>query len=280
MTRRLIAALVGVSSLALLVVVSSASAASGQGTLPQLSLAIAPSSISVAGPMQSGGVNVVTTNGGKKEAQAILFLLKPGVSAKEVEAFLGSKQAQDPNAASKYGSIVFSAESIPARGTSEFETSLVPGQYLGLGAFGHDSPELHTTFEVAAAASPVALPRPEATISSIEFGFRGPSTIHQGELVRFQNQGYLAHMDVAFPVASKRAAQEVAAGFRTGKSKGLEKLVTGAPVTFQGVVSHGAYQQETITARPGWYVQVCFMETQDHRPHTLLGMERPLRITK
>jgi len=45
-------------------------------------------------------------------------------------------------------------------------------------------------------------------------------------------------------------------------------------------VSHEAFQQETITAKPGWYVQACFMETQDGRDHTRLGMERIIKITK
>ena len=45
-------------------------------------------------------------------------------------------------------------------------------------------------------------------------------------------------------------------------------------------MSNEAFQQETITAKPGWYVQACFMETQDKRDHTRLGMERIIRITK
>ena len=49
---------------------------------------------------------------------------------------------------------------------------------------------------------------------------------------------------------------------------------------FYGPISHGAFMQETITAKPGIYVQVCFMETQDGRDHTLLGMERIIKITK
>jgi hypothetical protein len=40
------------------------------------------------------------------------------------------------------------------------------------------------------------------------------------------------------------------------------------------------YQQETIAAKPGWYVEVCFMETQDKQAHTRLGMERIIKITK
>ncbi len=39
-------------------------------------------------------------------------------------------------------------------------------------------------------------------------------------------------------------------------------------------------QEETITAKPGIYVQVCFMQTQDGRDHTRLGMERIIKITK
>ena len=53
-----------------------------------------------------------------------------------------------------------------------------------------------------------------------------------------------------------------------------------APVSFAGPLSTGAFQQETITAKPGWYVQVCFMETQEGVTHTRLGMERALRIVK
>ena len=51
--------------------------------------------------MQSGGTNVVTTAGGKKEATAVLFLLKPGATLAEVEAFMKSKKkSKDPNATS------------------------------------------------------------------------------------------------------------------------------------------------------------------------------------
>jgi hypothetical protein len=35
-----------------------------------------------------------------------------------------------------------------------------------------------------------------------------------------------------------------------------------------------------VTARPGIYVLVCFMDTQDHREHTRLGMERTIQIVK
>ncbi len=268
------------SSLLVAASLLAATVSSAASTLPTLSLTVSPSSITASGAMQSGGVNVVTTASGKKEATAVLFLLKPGSSVAEVEAFMKSKKKNnDPNATSAFGSIVFDAEATPGH-PSEVQTNLVPGNYVALGGEGEGSLKSHSTFTVTAAHSPASLPKPQATVRSIEFDFRGPTTLHDGELVRFENQGYLVHMDIAFPVKSKSAAQQVANALLTGKEKGLKKLVTGAPFSFAGPLSHGAYQQETITAKPGWYVQACFMETQEQVPHTRLGMERIFKITK
>jgi hypothetical protein len=58
-----------------------------------------------------------------------------------------------------------------------------------------------------------------------------------------------------------------------------QALVGNGP-TFAGPLSSGAFQQEVITARPGLYIQVCFMNTQDGREHTQLGMARMFRIVK
>jgi hypothetical protein len=87
-------------------------------------------------------------------------------------------------------------------------------------------------------------------------------------------------MDIAFPVKSKAAAEKVVKLLLEGKEKGLEKFVAGQPFSFAGPLSNGAFQQEVITAKPGWYVQACFMETQDGRVHTRLGMERVFKIVK
>jgi hypothetical protein len=257
----------------------SSAAAAPTSALPKLSLTINASSITATGPVQSGGVNVLITNKGKKEAAAILFQLKPGVTEAEVNSFIKSKKSKDPNAASKYGSIVFDQEAAAGK-TAEAQTTLAPGQYLALAAPGEGPPKFKTMFTVTAAQTPAGLPKPQATIRSIEFDFRGPTTLHQGELVGFRNDGYLVHMDFAFPVKSKSAAKQAMSALMAGKEKELKKLVAGAPVSFAGPLSPGAFQQEKITAKPGWYVQVCFMETQEGVPHTRLGMERMIKIAK
>ena len=248
-------------------------------TLPTLSLTLTKSSIAVGGTTQSGAVNVVTTATGLKEASVILFLLKPGATFEEVEAAV-QKAHGEINVTSKYGSLVFDAE-VSTGQTSEAQTYLQPGQYVALipGGEGKGS-KAHALFTVTAAASPVALPTPEATIRSIEFGFKGPSTLHDGELVRFENEGFLVHMDVAAPVKNMKAAKQAVKDLLAGKEKAVGKLISGPPAGFAGPLSHEAFQQETITAKPGIYVEVCFMDTQDGRSHSVLGMERIIHIVK
>jgi hypothetical protein len=256
-----------------------AGSAAATSTLPTLSLTLTTSSITVGGATQSGGVNVVSTATGVKEASVILFLLKPGATFNEVEAAI-QKAHGDTNVTSRYGSIVFDAE-VSSGQSSEAQTYLQPGQYVAVvpGGEGKGS-RAHALFTVTAAPSPVALPTPQATIRSIEFGFKGPSTLHDGELVRFENEGYLVHMDVAAPVKNMKAARQTVRDFLAGKEKAVEKLIVGPPAGFAGPLSHEAFQQETITAKPGIYVEVCFMDTQDMRSHSLLGMERIIHIVK
>ncbi len=160
------------------------------------------------------------------------------------------------------------------------QTVLAPGTYVAVDAEGEKSSKWsRTSFTVTTSAAPAELTAPGAVEKTIDFGFKGPKTLHDGELVRFENEGFLVHMDIAFPVKSRKAAEKLAHDLLIGKGKAAEKLIAGPPAPFAGPLSTGGFQQEGITAAPGWYVQVCFMETQDGRDHTLLGMERVIRIS-
>jgi hypothetical protein len=268
----------GVLIASLLMVLSLMSVATAEATpLPTVSLTLSPTSITVSGTLQSGAVNVVSTTTGKEPSPS-LFLLKPGVSPAEVYALLDANQVGgEPNLVSKYGSIVFDG----AIGNSEAQTVLQPGQYVAINAEGEKSAKWpRTSFTVTPAAAPATLPAPQASERSIDFAFRGPTTLHDGELVRFENEGYVVHMDLAFPTKSRTTAKELVKDLLAGREKAIGKLVAGEPLSFAGPLSTGGFQQETITARPGWYVQACFMETQDGRDHTRLGMERIIKITK
>jgi hypothetical protein len=273
----------GVLIASLLTVAGLISAAGAEAApLPTISVALSPSSISVGGTPQSGAVNVVSTATGGKESSTSLLLLKPGVSVAEVYALLDAGEVgKEPNLASKYLSIVFDGTITQAGKSTEAQTVLQPGQYVAIDAEGEQSSKWpRTSFTVTAATAPATMPAAQATERSIDFAFRGPSTLHDGELVRFENEGYVVHMDLAFPASSKTAAQKIVKDLLKGDQKGIEKLVTGEPFSFAGPLSTGGFQQETITVKPGWYVQACFMDTQDGRDHTRLGMERIIKIVK
>jgi hypothetical protein len=275
------ARLIGLTAVVGLLIVPSTLAASAQAsTLPTVTVTVSNSSIAVAGALQSGAVNVVmNAAAGSKEPAPTFVLLRPGVTVAEVDAYLKTDAApKDPNTSSKYGSIAFDAEASAGK-TAEAQTYLQPGTYVALNGAGENSAKWPTTsFTVSAASAPVSLPAPAATEQSIDFAFRGPSTLHDGQLVRFENAGYVVHMDLAFPVKNEASAKKVVKLLKAGKEKGIEKLIAGTPVDFAGPLSTGASQQETISAKPGTYVQVCFMPTQDGRAHTLLGMERIIKI--
>lgn len=86
-------------------------------------------------------------------------------------------------------------------------------------------------------------------------------------------------MDVFGQVRNLAAARKAVALLLAGKDNAANRLFIGGG-TFTGPVSSGALQQEVVSAKPGVYVQECFMNTQDGREHTRLGMERIFRITK
>jgi hypothetical protein len=251
----------------------------GAATVPAVAIGVNASSITVSGALQSGAVNVVSTATGVKESGAVLVALKPGVSPERLLAFVGSNGGGELNNVSKFGSIMFDTE-VGSGHPSEVQTFLAPGQYVALATQEQGPPRAHAVFSVSASNAPVALPAPRATVRSIDFAFRGPATLHVGELVRFENEGFLVHMDIAAPVRSRKAAKALVRAIRAGHEKQAFRLVSGAPTAFAGPLSAGAFQQEVITARPGWYVQLCFMDTEDGRSHTLLGMARVIKIAK
>lgn len=249
-------------------------------TLPTISATVSASTITVTGAVQSGAVNVASTATGGKEPSVVLFALKPGVSVAEFYAYLNENKTRDPNTAGKYGSIVFDVDAGKGKAT-EAQTVLAPGQYIAVNAEGEKSSTWpRTSLVIAASPSPAALPAAQAVEKTIEYAFKGPKVLHVGEVVRFENEGYLVHMDDGIGAKSAKAAAKIAKALATGNEKGLQKLASGSEANFAGPISSGAFQQETITAKPGWYVQVCFMPTQDGRPHILLGMERVIKIAK
>jgi hypothetical protein len=248
-------------------------AASG---LPTLNLALTGTrSISVSGSEVSGAVNVVSTFTGRGVGIAALVRLDPGATLQQAFQAVQSHRG-DMNALGPYGSVVFDADA-----PSTTQTVLTPGNYVALNIpmNGNGAPAF-AEFTVSASSSPATLPAPKATETAIEFGFTGPSVLHDGTIVRAQNGGYLVHMITLIGVRNAAVGNAVTTLLRAGKGNQAQRLSNGNFLDLLGPASSGAMQQAVLSAEPGYYVEACFMDTQDHREHVRLGMERLVRIVR
>ncbi len=215
--------------------------AKAAAALPVITVAMNGKTITVTGALQSGGVEVVSKVTKEAQGSPVFVRLDPGVSVAQFEAALPAISI-DQNNIDGIGAIVLSTQA--DRGTSSAQVDLAPGQYVGLDVSSNGVPPL-TTFVISAASSPARLPKPKATIASIEFAFRGPSVLHDGELVRFANHGFLVHMIVAIRAKNLADARKLAALLHAGKDNKAMKLVTAA-YAFDNVLTRNAYQQEVI----------------------------------
>jgi hypothetical protein len=245
------------------------------GSLPILTLAMNGKSITVGGAKQSGGVEIKSTVTTESQGEPVLLRLDDGVTPSQFLATLPKAQ-QDPNNLYGIAQIVVDAQA--NKGTSSVQTDLLPGTYFAAD-LAPSTPVLSSPFTIAKAAKPASLPKPGGTITSIEFGFRGATTLHDGELVRFANQGFLVHMEVGIEAKSQTGADDIAKLLHEGKNGQAMKLAIGE-FGFNEGLSHAEFQQSVVSVPAGYWVVACFMTTQDGRAHTLFGMEKVIHIEK
>ncbi len=269
------AAVIAVTALVL------AAGASGASSLPTLTVALTGTKgVSVSGSIRSGAVNVTSTFSGKAPSGPNsngptfgLVRLNPGASIQQAAGAVQSHHG-DLNALTPYGTLL-----VDASAPGAVQTVLTAGNYVALNITGNGSPAF-APFTVTQSSSPAALPNAAATETAIEFGFRGPTVLHSGTILRAQNGGYLVHMIVGIGVKNAATGRQVMALLRAGKDGKAQKLASRQFLNLAGPLSPGGMQQAILTAKPGYYVEACFMDTLDGREHTQLGMLRLIRVVK
>ncbi len=258
-----------------------ASGAASASSLPTLNIALTGTTgVSVSGSEVSGAVNVVSTFSGKAPGGPNsngptwgLVRLNPGATVLQAAGAVQSAHG-DINALTPYGSLFAdNSAGVPT------QTVLTPGNYAALNITGNGNPGI-ATFTVTQSSSPAALPNAAATETAIEFNFRGPKVLHDGTIVRAQNGGYLVHMVIGIGVKNPATGRAVMALLLAGKDGKAMKLASRNFLSLAGPISPGGMQQAVLNAKPGYYVEACFMDTQDGREHTQLGMMRLIRVVK
>lgn len=255
---------------------SAAAPASGSGGLPVMTVSMNGKAISVGGTLKSGAERIVFKVTGEPAGAPTFVKLDPNVSVSRFFAVLPAA-AQDPNNLYGIAQIVMSTEA--DKGTSSVYLNLTPGTYVALDlATAATTPPL-TVFTVWPSHHPAALPKPGATISTREFGFTGATKIYDGETVRWGNAGFLVHMIQGIEAPNLATAKKIAALLKAGNDNAAAALATGE-YGWVGALSHGQSFESVVAQKPGFWVIACFMDTQDGREHTTLGMEKVIQILK
>lgn len=253
-----------------------AARSAGAAALPTLTLALDGSSIVVGGTLQSGAVDVAITTTGDAPLNPILIHLNPGVTASQLDPVINNP-ATDINDLAPYGQLVMDANADP--GATHVQVNLPAGDYVALDVAGSNpAAQPRASFTIAQAAQPAPLPTPQATVRSIDFGFKAPATLHNGDVVRVQNDGYLAHMFITAQAKNTSDAQKIVRLLKAGKDNKAFALTIGGGA-LAGPLSAKQGQQFELNVKPGIYVLACFLGTQDGREHTRLGMARIFRVT-
>jgi len=278
--RGIAALVVFVASAAVIGAVVAVQGASGAASLPTLKIALTGvHGISIsATTLPSGAVNFSSTFSGKlphgsEGPSAGIIRLKPGVTI-QVAAGAVESHHGDLDALTPYGALIVDAV---APGT--VQTTLTPGNYVALNDTGNGQPGF-APFTVTSASSPAALPPARTTQTAIEFGFRGPTVLHEGTIVRAVNHGYLVHMIALAGVRDAATGRAVMALLAKGEDRKAEKLTDGSFASLLLPASPGALQQQVLHVKPGYYVEACFMDNQDHREHAEDGMQRLVRVVR
>jgi hypothetical protein len=245
--------------------------AGAAGTLPTQTITLTgKTGVSVSSnDLPQGAVNVVAQGHGS----FAIACAHPGVTV--AQAFAAVQKAHgDENALTPYGEVIASSQ---APGT--LQTVLPAGDCIALNVTSQNGTPGFTQFKVHQTGSPATLPAAAATQKSIEFGFKGPKVLHKGTVVRAENAGYLVHMIDLIGLKSKAVWPTVHRMLLAGApQKKFRPFLNHQFVSLLNPASPGAIQQMTLNAKPGYYVEACFMDTQDGREHTQLGMERLVRV--
>ena len=235
--------------------------------------------ISVSGSEVSGAVTVVATHTGAGAGGASFALARvnpnvnPAVEIPQAFMAVGAQHGDEDVLTARGDAVVVSAN---APGT--VQTVLTPGTWVALNSTGMGRPGFQV-FTVSTSPSPAALPAAAATQSAIEFGFNGPNVLHSGTTVRAQNAGFLVHMIDLIGLKSKAVWPKVRSLLLAGAGrKAFGPYLNGQFISLLDPASPGAMQQQVLNAKPGFYVEACFMDTQDHRQHTQVGMERLVQV--
>jgi hypothetical protein len=233
--------------------------------------------ITAPSSLPAGTAQIQFTNNGKADHEAQLIRVDGNHSLQEVLTLLDREGAPTPSWLHGAGGV---APTKPG-GTNNVIQRLQPGTYylVDLERGGENAPANATKGAAATiqvrddGGSEAALPKTEARVTAVEYGFR-PTGLHIGlNRVEFDNAGREPHHVIAFPINPGKTINDVRQAFQSERQQGPppfdEESATGTAVL------DGGTKQVALLNLPkaGKYARVCFLSDRaGGPPHVAKGM--------
>jgi hypothetical protein len=261
-----------------------AAMAMAQQPIPTVAVAASPSSVSAqaGGPIAAGPTTFAITRARARLGLSVYFaLLNAGVSLPELQTALERDDRTRGSSALGLVSIQASVSFAGAETRRDVTFRLKPGLTYVLvsepDTEGDNPPASRgvSTFATSAQSNGAAAPAPNATVRMVDLRFRGDTVLPRRGVVRFQNDGGVPHIAVAFPLRARVTTAQFGRALRANDQRALGRLLAGEPTGLQNLISGGGASddQRVAFSRAGRYGLVCFVN-EHHR----LGMYRLVRV--
>lgn len=254
---------------ALLLAIVVAAVAAAQTSVPGVAVSVSKSAVTVtpAAPIAPGPTRFTFTRSGNGEVEGFLATLRAGVTVDELRQKLSSESSLG---------LVFLEASVSLNDqapTRSLTVDLRPDVTYVVVAIAGNANTL-TSFTTTGTANGAQAPKPDAQISMVDYGFRGPKTLPRDGTIRVANRGLAYHFALAFPVRKGASRKRIGRAFRNGDEKAIGRIVAGQPLEVQDLISPGSVNDNEVEfQRPGRYAFVCFFGA-----HNRLGMYRVFNV--
>jgi hypothetical protein len=228
----------------------------------------------------AGTAQIEFRNNGKVDHEAQLIRVDGNHSQQEVLTVLGREGGPIPSWLHGGGGVA----PIKPGQTLNVVQRLQPGTYYVLDLEGPDQPENAPPNATKGAAATIqvrddggstaALPRTEARVTAVEYGFR-PTGLHTGlNRVEFDNAGREPHHLIALPINQGRTINDVRRALQSEGPPQGPPPVDEENATGTAVLDGGTKQVALLNiAKPGKYALVCFISDRaGGPPHVAKGM--------
>ena len=259
----------GCVTVALLVLMASVGTA--QTAVPEVAVSVSKSAITATpgGPIAPGPTRFTFARSGKGDVDAFIATLRAGVTLDELRQSL-AKESEEALGLVFLEASVSLSDQAPSRAVT---VTLRPNVTYVLVTSGGRSFGL-STLATSGTSSGAQAPAPDARVTMVDYGFRGPATLPRDGVIRVENRGAALHFAVAFPLRPSAKPKAVRRALTAGSERALGRLVAGPPITVQNLLSPAsANDNEVRFPRRGRYAFVCFFGA-----HNALGMQRIYRV--